>query len=328
MNRILNLEQGRVMVVTDLHGNYAAYCRYRDHFLALRKEEQADVLLFCGDLIHGEDSSDTDGSLEIILDILTLRQELGENLILLLGNHELPHLYGITISKGSVTYGAHFERAMGEQRPKIIELFDTLPFYVRTRAGVSISHAGASVAATTAEGLKCLATYSHTAELANVDALLESEDRVSLRAGITKLSGESYAEIVAESLGITDPNHPRYDDVLRGVLIKSLSPNFQYLWEATFNKNEHEYGQKKYASILADFLASLSHGYTRQSILVSGHITVRGGHQVIADQQLRLASWSHASPRQAGQYLLFDASQPVSSVEDLLENLHSVFGER
>lgn len=313
------------MVVTDLHGSAPAYRRYRDCFLDLNADGQADALLFCGDLIHSEGTGEADGSLEIILDLLTLRQELGENLIVLLGNHELPHLYGITISKGPVTYGPHFERSMGDHRPGIINFFDKLPLYVRTRAGISISHAGASLAASTLEGLKSLAAYSHARELAQVDSVLDGQDRVSLRAGITKLSGETYAEIVAESLGITDPNHPRYDDVLRGVLIKSLSPNFQSLWEAVFNKNEYEYGHKNYVSLLKDSLTSLSQGYTQQSILVSGHIAVKGGHQVVASHQLRLASWSHASPPQAGQYLLFDASQKISKVEALLENIHSVF---
>jgi hypothetical protein len=325
MRRIVDLEQGRVMVVTDLHGHLPAYRRYRDRFLALRAEGQADVLLFCGDLIHGDGPPEADGSLDIMLDLLRLRGELGERLIVLLGNHELPHLYGITISKGSMVYGPHFEKAMGAHRPDIIAFLDSLPLYVRTRAGVSVAHAGACRAATTLDGLHTLAHYAHADERARVDAWMVSYNRASLRAGLEKLTGESYAHMVAENLGLTDPGDPRYDDVLRGALMTSLSPNFSLLWEATFNKNEHEYGREAYLHLVTGCLASLSHEYAPQHVLVSGHIVVEGGYAVVAHHQLRLASWTHASPPEAGQYLLFDAARPIHGVDDLLAGLHAPF---
>jgi hypothetical protein len=327
MSRIVDLEQGRVMVVTDLHGHFPAYRRYRDRFLALRAEGRADRLLFCGDLIHSDGPPEADASLEIVLDLLRLRRELGEALMVLLANHELPHLYGITISKGSIVYGPHFEKALGEHRPAIIAFLESLPLYVRTRAGVSVAHAGACRAATTLNGLEALAHYSHADERARVDAWIAGYNRASLRAGLEKLTGESYAHMAAENLGLTDPGDPRYDDVLRGALMTSLSPNFSLLWEAVFNKNEHEYGPQAYADVVGGCLASLSHNYAPQHALVSGHIVVEGGHAVVAHRQLRLASWTHASPPEAGEYLLFDAAQPVNRADDLLAGLHSVYKE-
>src|SRR5512136_249476 len=188
MNRFLDLNAGRVMVVTDLHGDYAAYCRYRDRFFALQAAGQADYFLLAGDYLHSVTPQETDRSLEIVLDLLHLRQALGRALVVLLGNHELPHLYGITISKGSLVYGPRFERAMGPHRADILEFFDSLPFYVRTQAGAAIAHAGACEPAATLGGLHYLRDYSHQAELEKVEAFLSDQDRTSLRAGLGKLS--------------------------------------------------------------------------------------------------------------------------------------------
>ena len=324
MNRFLDLSAGRVMVVTDLHGDYAAYCRYRDRFFALQAAGQADYFLLAGDYLHTVTPQETDGSLEIVLDLLQLRQALGRALVVLLGNHELPHLYGITISKGSLVYGPRFERAMGPHRSNILEFFDSLPFYVRTQAGAAIAHAGACEPAATLGGLRQLREYSHQAELEKVESFLGDQDRASLRAGLGKLSDQPYADLVAEQLGVTDPADSRYDDVLRGVLVTSLSSAFQIVWEALFNKNEDEYGELKYSRILKAFLNSLSEGYVTQHALISGHVAVVGGHQIVAGRQLRLASWTHANPVQAGEYLLFDAGRPIKGVEDLLSGVHSL----
>jgi predicted phosphodiesterase len=328
MSRIVDLEWGRVMVVTDLHGDYPVYCRYRDRFLELRARGQANVLVFIGDLIHTEGARRTDGSLEIVLDLLRLRRDLGDGLIILLGNHEMPHLYGIAISKGGYTYTPRFEIAMSHHRPAIVSFFDELPLYVRTRAGVTLAHAGASHAASTVEGLRRLADYSHSAEMAKVDALLEGQDRASARAGLAKISGQDYAVLVEQNMGLTDPDDPRYDDVLRGVLVTGLSSDFQRLWEATFNKNEHQYGLGEYTRLLEDTLAALSEDFVEQRAIVSGHIQVLGGYVVVLGRQLRLASWAHATPPEAGRYLLFDAGRPITGVDDLIKGLHTVFTPR
>jgi hypothetical protein len=324
MNRIVTLDEGRLMVVTDLHGDYDVYCRYRDHFFKLHTQGLADILLFGGDLIHNDGPADKDGSLPIMLDLLRLREELGERLIVLLGNHEMPHLYGVTLSRGRSVYTPRFESAMGQQhRNDILAFFDGLPFFVRTRAGVSVAHAGASRAAATA--FDVLADYSHAGQLAKVDELLAGQDRDSLRRGITKLAGQSYDELVLENLGRAALAPDRYDDLLRGLYIGAASEAFELLWEALMNKNEREHPPQHYEALLIATLNNLSQGYVPQHTLVAGHINVSGGHAIICDRQLRLASWAHANPHTAGQYLLFDAGKPLSKVEELLEGLGTVF---
>jgi hypothetical protein len=258
-----------------------------------------------------------------VLDVLRLREELGERLIVSLGNHELPHLYGVTLAKGRSVYTPRFESAIQNHRKEIIAFFDSLPFFVRTRAGVSVAHAGASRAAAIAFDI--LANYSHADELAKVDELFEGQDRASLRAGVEKLAGQSYDELVLENLGPSAMGPDRYDDLLRGLYIGAASEAFDLLWEALMNKNEGERSLENYGSLLMALLGNLSEGYMRQHTLISGHITVPGGHAIVCDHQLRLASWTHATPREAGQYLLFDAGKPLSGVEELLKGLGSIF---
>ncbi|MBI3243880.1 MAG: metallophosphoesterase [Chloroflexi bacterium] len=325
MSRIIDLDQGRLMVVTDLHGDYPVYCRYRDHFLALREAGQADILILDGDFIHNDGPAPADGSLKIVLDLIQLQHDLGPALIVLLGNHEMPHIYGVTLGRGNAIYTPRFEMALGDRRPEIIAFFDSLPFYVRTRAGVTVTHAGASMAAITPEGVQRLAAYSHAAELAKVDAILDEQDRDSLRAGVAKMNGQPYEEMVIENLGFAALTENRYDDLLRGIFMTAASDEYDQLWDALFNKNEYEY-QESYGPILRSSLMSLSQDYARQNFLISGHINVfGGGHTVVDGRQLRLASWTHARPREAGQYLLFDAGKPVGNMGELLKGLGTVF---
>ena len=134
------------MVVTDLHGDWDAYQRYRDRFVDLQAKHQADCLIFTGDLIHSDSSATADDSLQIILDVLALKATFGEAIIYLCGNHELPHIYGFGLSKGKREYTPAFEAALSQSsyRTVVTNLFLALPFYVRTAAGVSLTHAGAT----------------------------------------------------------------------------------------------------------------------------------------------------------------------------------------
>src|SRR4051812_48635908 len=144
--RLWSLDAGVAMVVTDLHGDWDAYARYRDRFIELRVAGQADCMIFTGDLIHREPDAGQDRSLDMVLDILALRERYGDAIIYLCGNHELPHLYGFVLGKGNTEYTPGFEAALSQSgcRDDVLALFEALPFFIRTAAGVSIAHAGVS----------------------------------------------------------------------------------------------------------------------------------------------------------------------------------------
>jgi hypothetical protein len=325
--RLWSLDAGVAMVVTDLHGDWDAYVRYRDRFVALHATGEADCLILTGDLIHREPEAGPDQSIEIIADILALRAQYGDSIIYLSGNHELPHLYGIVLSKGAITYTPAFEAALSwsGQRDKVVELFESLPFFLRTAAGVCLTHAGAAAAMADVGAAHRLFGWRHRDMRDWADAQLAGGDIADLRSGYARLSGEASYEAMAQRyLSASDPDNPRYDDLLRGFLV-SGNADFRLVYDTLFTRCEQQVGQSVYAAHVEALLSYVSKDYFAQHALVAGHMQVIGGHMLIVGRHLRLASAAHARPREAGRYLLFDAARPIGSASDLLAGLKSVF---
>lgn len=320
----MDLTEGQAMVVTDLHGDWDAYERYRDTFFTLRGLGQADILILNGDLIHASAPADDDKSIEIVLDLLRLKEELGDSLICILGNHELAHIYSITLQKGDDLFTPRFEFAMGEHRQKIIGFFDSLPFYLRTSGGVSICHAGASTALGEPNGVERLFNLSHQRILERTRAQITPEERPELVRAMRRVHGRTYNEMARKWFAVSGLDDPRYDDFLVGTLAMS-DEDFELLWPSLFTRNELEYGDSSYPVLLKTLLQMLSHQFTAQTILVTGHIDCKGGYKIVNQQQLRLASGKHAQPREAGQYLLFNVQERFETAESLLPHLRSVF---
>jgi hypothetical protein len=325
--RLWSITGGRAMVVTDLHGNWETYCRYRDLFIDLYNGEQVDGLVLTGDIIHSEEP-DQDHSLEIVLDILRLRQTYGNDIVYLCGNHELPHIYSISLAKGERVYTPDFEEALENsgRRDEVITLFDSLPFYLRTQAGVSLTHAGAPAIITTPVAAERLFSWSHQSLLAWAEEQMAAGDIDELRAGYAKLHNNVPYHLLAEYLlAVSGPDDPRYNHLLRGFMSSSHPWFDELLWSAMFTRNEDQYGVADYRIFLDALLQALSVDFAPQHKLIAGHMTIRGGYKIIADNHLRLASSHHARPQEAGQYLIFDTGQPISSMDALLRGLGSVF---
>jgi hypothetical protein len=250
--RLWSINQGQIMVVTDLHGDWEAYRRYRDRFLDLHAHHKADCLLFTGDLIHSYSENDPDHSLEIVLDVLELQQTFGEAVIYLCGNHELPHIYSFGLSKGKREFTPAFEAALShsQKRDAVNKLFISLPFFIRTRAGVSITHAGASPPMTNPQSAQAIFRWNHARQLTRAETELSQQDIDSIQRAYAKLS-----------------QAPSYDELAR-----------------------------RYLAVIGQ-----------------------------AERHLRLASGSHATPRESGQFLLFDAAQPVENAADLRACLHTIW---
>jgi len=162
------------MVVTDLHGNWEIYQGYRDKFINLHQKSQVDGIIFTGDLIHTDDDTFPDKSLEIVLNVLELKRQYSDDVIFLCGNHELPHIYGFGLAKGRVEFTPPFEKALSRTiyRNDVINLFMSLPFYLRTAAGVTITHAGAIPLMTDPKNTQKILNWDHESFLAKADAEL------------------------------------------------------------------------------------------------------------------------------------------------------------
>jgi len=315
------------MVVTDLHGDWDAYQRYRDRFLELYALGKVDCLIFTGDLIHPNTNEDSDHSLEIVLNVLELQQQYGDAIVYLCGNHELPHIYGFGLSKGKREYTPPFEATLNEsgKRSLVANLFFTLPFFVRTRAGVSIAHAGAVPNFSDFERTRILFEWDHALHLEEAKQQLTEMDIEGMRRAYAKLSqADSYDQLARHYLAVTGMNDPRYDDLLIGLFATS-SPVYQRLHAVLFTKCEREYGEQAYSRALEEMLKTLSTDYWPQKGLVAGHMTIPNGHQIVANRHLRLASGCHATPKEAGKYLLFNAERQVEDVVDLDRCLYSVW---
>ncbi|MBN2005890.1 MAG: metallophosphoesterase [Anaerolineae bacterium] len=324
-NRVVSIPAGVVMVVTDLHSDWPMYQRYRDVFLGLHAQGLAHTLLFTGDVIHNENLPEDDRSIEIVTDILKLRDELGDALVMLLGNHELAHIYPFVLSKGSHVYTTEFEHAMGQRRKAIVDFFDGLPFYARTPAGVTLCHAGAFSQARDPVAMAQVLAFSHRDLLQAGATRIPQEHLTEFFEAFDAAQSIPYEQLVRTFFGVTGPEDPRFYDYLIAQLAMQ-QPAFDLLWEVLFNRNELDYGEVKYSGYVLDLLRALSRDYAPQRVLVTGHIRCANGYHIVAgNQQLRLASATHARPFQSARYLLFDAAKPVDNAEDLLPGLGSVF---
>jgi len=324
---VVDIDTGVAMVVTDLHGNLPLYERYRDVFLELQRQGLAQTLIFAGDLIHSEGTGTDDGSLEIILDLIELEATLGSRLVVLLGNHEMPHIYHVPLAKGRFVYTPQFEAVLGRHREAVLDFFRRCPFFVRTAAGISICHAGAFPEAGDPGSVDRLRAFSHTRILTEVEEELADVHRPALRTALAETTQMSYPELARLYCGVDNIEDPRYDDYLVGVLA-GFRDDFKLLWSALFSQNEHAGGVRTYAGQVRDLLMDLSRDYRPQRALVTGHIGCRNDYRIVADGlQLRVASGAHAHPTTSAKYLLFDAGQTIGKTKDLLQGLGSVFEE-
>ena len=340
--RLWSVLSGVLLVATDLHGDNESYRRIRDRFVDLHAHGEVAGLVFTGDLIHREAGGE-DASLDMLLDVMRLKAEYGDGILYLLGNHELPHIYGTTLARGEIEYTPPFENDLQDSglRDRVRKFFSGLPFYLRTAAGVSLAHAGAAPATANLQNTGSdlsglLFRWDHSLLLAQAEDFINLNDREHLRASLAALWGSAapaprssgaqtpfYADLVHHYLGITEADDPHYDDLLRGYLV-SRSPAYDLLWEALFTRCERQYG-KAYPAILQATLESLSAGFVRQTALVSGHMAATGGYQVVARQQLRLVSGPHAAKKSDRKLLRLDAARPIDGMETLVEGLISVW---
>lgn len=327
--RVRDFDAGVAMIVTDLHGEGKVYQHIKEVFFTLKDQSKADHLILCGDLIHGYGSEADDSSLAILLDIMRLQAELGEDVVtMLLGNHEFPHIYSITLSKGELEFTPRFERALsqlgkakdGFSRDDVIVFLRSLPFYVRTQAGVLITHAGASPAIQSDDLASYVLDFSHEKLLDLGDELLQNYSVYALRAS------DAYCQQCEYYLSISDPDDPRFTDFLRGTLLSQSSADFQLLWDVLFATNEMGVSTANYNKIADKFLSAISAvSPHEQRFIVAGHISAKNGAAIVGSRHLRLASYAHAQPRHSGKYLLLDCAKPVNSVDELMNCIQPTF---
>lgn len=326
-DRFVNLTEGTAMIVTDLHGDRDAFNRYVSRFRTLYQAGEAQRLIFLGDVIHGYGPQQTDASLPMILDVLALREEFGaDRVLMLLGNHEMPHIYGVTLAKGDLEFTPRFEQMLGDHREKVLAFFDSLPFIIRTAAGAMLAHAGPEIEVIGQADM--LRSFDHQAILRAAEQVIaQAGDPTPLYRQYSAVYRTPYQQDAAHYLGVKGPDDPRYSHLLRGFIISQQDPTFQVLWNALCTQNEIGLTEFAYVQVCQQFLAAFSaDAPVPQRVIVSGHIiTPLGGYTLVNRFHLRLSSATHARPREMGCYLLLDCAKPVRGANELLGSLGSVF---
>jgi hypothetical protein len=326
-SRYIDLRSGSLMAVTDLHGDGDAFDRYLRTFFALYENGEVDRLLLMGDLIHGYGPAEEDHSLRMILRVMELQAKLGpDRLMMLIGNHEMPHIYGVSLAKGEQEFTPRFEHSLGKHRYEVVEFLKTLPFAVRTGAGVLFTHAGPD--ADSINRITRLRDFRHDDLIEEAESTLRAQgDLTPVYEAYEQISGHRYEELAREYLAVSGPGDGRYSQLLRALYIQERDHRFAVLWDFLFTQNERDMPIGAYEQVVLRYLDAFSIGApSPQRVCVSGHIKVkREGYQIVTDQHLRLASAAHASPREAGKYMLLEMNKPIHKAEDLLPKLYSIF---
>ncbi len=329
--RVVDFDSGVAMVVTDLHGDGQVFQHVRDTFLELYQSGEVQRLILCGDLIHGYGKEQDDHSLSMLLDVMNLQQALGrDKIVLLMGNHEMPHVYGMVVSKGEVEFTSRFERALSRldkqsdatyRRKDVMAFLCSLPLYVRTKAGVLITHAGASPAVKSVEIADVVLNFDHEALIKLTDDMIQRDfDIVALKRSI------EYATKAIYYHALDDEYDPRFTDLLRAELLSQSNQDYRLLWDVLFTTNEQGWHVAGYSLIVEAFLQHISAlSSYEQRVIVAGHIEAAGGYQAIGTQQLRLASFAHSKPRHEGRFLLLDCAKSVQTAADLIPHLRKTF---
>ncbi|MGA2639780.1 MAG: metallophosphoesterase [Spirochaetia bacterium] len=140
-------EKREFIIIGDLHANVRNLRAILkdDNTLAKARQNKA-VLLFLGDAVHNDKTGFTyamDSSIEIMDIILGLINELPENVLYLLGNHDsfAPELSKLGIQQG-LLYREALLQARGKQYVRLMqEFFDALPLFIIHRRFLAV-HAG------------------------------------------------------------------------------------------------------------------------------------------------------------------------------------------
>ena len=273
--RILKLDQGKALIVSDLQGNLEDFERCLELFFELYSAKNCDYLIFCGDIIHGY-AGYPDQSLKIINTLINL-QQTNTNIILLMGNHELSHVVHWKLSRGSHSFTDDFEKKILNDRERYWDFFQKLPFAVISEGGLFINHTGPSAALSEIKDEKWDLYWKHHSRKDWYQYLNIEESFL-----ITKALKSSWNPIFGENLLKT--------------------PQGKILWEVFMNKNEYQY-KSNYDQLIQGFITTMSVIFP-VNLVISGHIPEENGYRVVHDKHFRLCTSYGAVNQSSKQCLL------------------------
>ena len=317
MGNILDMDEGKILVATDIHGNWEDYVKIRKVYEKLKRDKRADILVYDGDLIHS-DGKYEDKSLEILDDLI---DNPDKSIIPVLGNHELMHIYHLEVKKDEMDTSfaepleIRIEEERNNNREKYIEFMKQMPYAIRTKGGVVINHTGPNPPMT---GLYRKG-YGDLVQKYDAFQLMNQLDHDK----ILKQLKDTTRELIEKDYGhkLADNFFDDFSPQISQIFLSS--PLGNYLWDVFFNLNEFGFEERMYNEMLDKFLKTMSNGNRKQDFLVSGHIGVTGGYKTINATQLRICSSSGTSDSNK-VLALVDASQEYLVIDSLVDKLVSL----
>lgn len=283
---IYNIASGKLMVVSDLHGNGFDFRQIVKVYHQLKNKGKADYLVFLGDLIHAYPGKQKDESLEIVEELRMMKaNQQGSDVICLLGNHEFVHIYHIPLHRGHLEFTSWFENRIRSKREGVIRFFMDMPFMIRTKGGVLLNHSGASDRFGKNEniGYNFFRDYHHTGNfLSHINEIR------------------------------------KYNPEIGGEFMRTDEGDF--LWDVLMNGNERQYGES-YLEMVGDLLFCMSEDRRNAPLtsLVCGHIGADYGAERVGDYQLRLCSSAGCLGDLEKKYLLISSEKEYKDSGALLE---------
>lgn len=152
VKRVLVLpKRGRLMVSTDLHGNWEDFAALRAHFLASAQARRKTHWVLLGDSVHGPSESARreepalygfeDRSWEIVAAISALRQTYPDRVHYVLGNHDHAHVGGLPTGKFYADEAKELESHLDTtQTATMYTLFESALIAVVAPCGLLLTH--------------------------------------------------------------------------------------------------------------------------------------------------------------------------------------------
>ena len=300
--KVIDIKKGRLLVVTDLHGNLRDYHQVWALYRRLKSEGKANRLVFLGDLIHSRKQEED--SLFIIQDLIQKNANHPDSEVFaLLGNHEMVHIYHIELWKGNFCYTLDFEESIRADRARYIDFFRSMPFALRTSGGVLLNHTGPS-------GI--------------IGMGMNGDYGIRTLDDLKKWSHEKLLNRLSLELAIEDPYKELNPEI--GSIFANSSKG-KFLWEFLMNKNERRY-IRGYKEIVRNHLTFMSQGNpSRLTVMVNGHVQVPTGMEIVTPQQLRLSSGYGASSNADKTVLLMKAKKQYGGSVELSQNCLYLFDD-
>jgi len=314
--QILDIENGKLAIFTDIHGNLDVY----ERALEVAKVNKI-IPVFAGDLVHKVNPSYQDNS-KCIIDDLIGRVERRE-CVALLGNHELAHIYEMPWidDEGFKT----FEEAIKGDRSKYIDFFMSMPYVVRTK-NVFINHNGTIYAPLVKVPIK----LDQLKEKGLVEKKLLTENKelvLELPFGLVYNINEICDEL--DHKKIFNENREDYEQ-----LSKEEKENYGGLGEYTVSsldgrlllalfsgQNDIDYSKGAQKEFI-DYTLKLFSDKRPMSFLVSGHI-----HTYLFERLYNQLRFSTGTARMSNRcFLTIEAGREYSSMHELTSGLEKLSG--